>query len=245
MALEQRSNLDGWAMAAQQSEDALNQLVMQNNSFILRCASKTCKRFITVSDDEYEVALVAFCEAVRTFNAEAGGFSGFAALVIRRRLMDFFDSRSRRAREIAAGSAMTWDDEGDVPGGVLAEVQQKLVQAEFDASRGVREEIEALGGVLQAYGFSFFDLAEASPRAEKTRRACARAVNWMLAAVERLLNMRRTRSLPVSAISKALEIARKLIERHRRYIIAATEILDGDYPKLSEYMDYIKRERAL
>ena len=27
--------------------------------------------------------------------------------------------------------------------------------------------------------------------------------------------------------------------------LAATEILDGDYPKLSEYMDYIKKERTL
>jgi hypothetical protein len=104
----------------------------------------------------------------------------------------------------------------------------------------VRDEIEALGDVLGAYGFSFFDLAEASPRAAKTKRCCARAVNWMLALAERVLTMRRTRSLPVTAIVKALEIARKVIERHRRYIIAATEILDGDYPHLAEYMDYIK-----
>ena len=71
------------------------------------------------------------------------------------------------------------------------------------------------------------------------------AVNWMLELAERVLTMRRTRSLPVSAIVKALELARKLIERLRRYITAATEILDGDYPKLSEYMDYIKKERTL
>ena len=98
---------------------------------------------------------------------------------------------------------------------------------------------------MSEYGFSFFDLAEASPKASKTKHCCARAVNWMLALVERILNMRKTHSLPVAAISKALEIARKIIERHRRYIIAATEILDGDYPYLAEYMDYIKKERSL
>ena len=225
-------------------DDELNMLVHKYNSFILRCASKTCRRFITESDDEYEIALVAFCEAVRTFNAEAGSFKGFAALVIRRRLMDYFDSQSRHSHEISAGSAMTWEEE--VSAGVIAEVQQKIAAAADRADTlTVKDEIEALGDVLSAYGFSFFDLAEASPKAAKTKRHCARAVNWMLALVERVLNMRKTRSLPVAAISKALEIARKIIERHRRYIIAATEILDGDYPHLAEYLNYIKKDRAV
>ena len=98
--------------------------------------------------------------------------------------------------------------------------------------------------ILREYGFSFFDLAEASPKAEKTKRCCARAVNWMLAVAERILQMRRSRSLPVAAISAALEIARKILERHRRYIIASTEILDGDFPYLAEYLEYIRKERA-
>ena len=234
---------DERAVAARTNENDLNALVRENNSFILRCASKTCKRFITERDDEYEVSLVAFCEAVRAFDAGAGGFRGFAALVIRRRLMDYFDSQSRRSNEISAGSAMSWDE--DVSAGVVAEVQQKLAQGEGLAGQTIRDEIEALGDVLSDYGFSFFDLAEASPKAAKTKHCCARAVNWMLALAERILNMRKTRSLPVAAISKALEIARKIIERHRRYIIAATEILDGDYPHLAEYMDYIKKERSL
>ena len=234
---------DERAVAARTNENDLNALVRENNSFILRCPSKTCKRFITESDDEYEVALVAFCEAVRAFDAGTGGFRGFAALVIRRRLMDYFDSQSRRSNEISAGSAMSWDE--DASAGVVAEVQQKLAQGEGFAGQTIRDEIEALGDVLSDYGFSFFDIAEASPKAAKTKHCCARAVNWMLALAERILNMRKTRSLPVAAISKALEIARKIIERHRRYIIAATEILDGDYPHLAEYMDYIKKERSL
>lgn len=238
-------NIDSMAASARNNEGVLNRLVIENNSFILRCASKTCKRFITKSDDEYEVALVAFCEAVRSFDEKSGGFPAFAALVIRRRLMDYFDSQSRRSREISAGSAMTWENDEDQPTGVIAEVQQKLAQDDQSEAHTVKDEIEALGAVLNDYGFSFFDLAEASPKAEKTKHCCARAVNWMLAVVERVLNMRKTHSLPVAAIVKALEIARKIIERHRRYIIAATEILDGDYPHLAEYMDYIKKERSL
>ena len=240
--MELRNDQNARALRARTDEEQLERFVSENRRFILRCASRVCGRFVTESDDAYEVALVAFWEAVRAFDG-TGDFNGFAALVIRRRLLDHFDRSARRFREVSIGSSMTWDDAEDAPAGMLREVQQKLAQE--DKGRDVRDEIAALGGVLNAYGFSFFDLAEASPKAEKTKRCCARAVNWMLELAERVLTMRRTRSLPVSAIVKALELARKLIERHRRYIIAATEILDGDYPKLSEYMDYIKKERTL
>ena len=139
---------------------------------------------------------------------------------------------------------MTWDEDAEEADSVVSAVQQAISLETRDEPALVREEIEELGEVLQAYGFSFFDLAEASPRAEKTRKCCARAVNWMLALAERILQMRARHSLPVAAISAALAIARKILERHRRYIIAATEILDGDYPYLAEYMDYIRKERT-
>lgn len=241
MALELWHNRDEQASRARLSDAALERFIGENRRFILRCASRTCKRFITESDEEYEVALVAFCEAVRTYQPEAGGFSGFAALVIRRRLMDFFDQRTRRGAEIAIGSAMTWEEDAPVAGGVLAEVQQKLVRESFDGRRSVRDEIEAVEEVLSGYGFGFFDLADASPKAGKTRDQCARAAAWMLADPARVVKLRKTRGLPVKELSEACGISRKLLDRHRRYIIAAVEIMDGDYPQLAEYLHHVKR----
>ena len=242
--MEPERNLDERALLAKGSDEEMNRFVAENTRFIVRCASKVCRRYITKSDDEYEVAMLAFWEAVRKYEPGAGSFSAFAALVIRRRLMDFFDSQTRHAREISAGHAMTWEEEEEGNKGILSEVQRSIVQDADEDKAAIREEIEAIGDILREYGFSFFDLAEASPKAEKTKRCCARAVNWMLAVAERILQMRRSRSLPVAAISAALEIARKILERHRRYIIASTEILDGDFPYLAEYLEYIRKERA-
>ena len=36
-------------------------------------------------------------------------------------------------------------------------------------------------------------------------------------------------------------MARKILDRHRRYIIAAAEILSGEYPVLAEYLGYIRK----
>ncbi len=236
---------DRHALEAQQDEEALAGFIEESRIFILRSASKVCKRFITDSDDEYGIALEAFWEAVRTYKENAGHFAGFAALVIRRRLMDWFDSQSRHSREIPAGHSLTRNEETGQVNGVIAEAQKSMIRNAAEDPAALREEIEALGEVLEEYGFSFFDLAKASPKAAKTRNCCARAVNWMLEAVERLLQMRRTRSLPTGVMVRVLGIARKILERHRRYIIAATEILDGDYPHLAEYMDYIRKERSV
>ena len=49
--------MDHRAMEAQRDETVMTLLVAESKGFILRCASKVCKRFITDSDDEYEEAV--------------------------------------------------------------------------------------------------------------------------------------------------------------------------------------------
>ena len=234
---------DRRAVEAGRDEASLDRFVTENKKFILRCASRTCKRFINESDEEFEVALVAFVEAVNTFDPKAGGFTAFAQLVIRRRLTDYFARKYRRKNEVLMGDAMTWD-EASPDSGVVSEVQQAIAARSLGPEHTVKDEIEAMSGILKGYGFSFFDIAEASPRSKKTRGYCARAVNWMLDLPARIAKMRQRRSLPVAELSVACEISHKVVDRHRRYIIAATEILDGDFPQLAEYLHYIKRGKA-
>ncbi len=56
--METNQVLDQYALEAQRDETVLNRLVKESKGMILRSASKVCKRFITDSDDEYEVALM-------------------------------------------------------------------------------------------------------------------------------------------------------------------------------------------
>ena len=46
------------------------------------------------------------------------------------------------------------------------------------------------------------------------------------------------------SIKKIIEntlLPRKILERHRNYIIAAVEILSGEYPLLAEYLSFIRK----
>ena len=48
--------------------------------------------------------------------------------------------------------------------------------------------------------------------------------------------------LPLKIIENNTNVPRKVLERHRKYIIAAVEMLSGEFPYLAEYLQYIKEE---
>ena len=99
-----------------------------------------------------------------------------------------------------------------------------------------------LSEVLDKYGIAFMELAEASPKAGKTKTVCGSAVRFLAQNPLLLHEMRRTKSLPLKIIEKNKNLPRKVLERHRKYIIAGAEIISGDYPILSEYLRFVREE---
>lgn len=54
--------------------------------------------------------------------------------------------------------------------------------------------------------------------------------------------LRKKKCLPANEILARTKVSRKMIDRYRKYLIATTMILDGDYPGLSEYLTFLKPE---
>ena len=238
--------LEQQALAAKTDERAFNELVESSKSWILRVASETTKRYVTDSDDEWSIALMAFSEAVQSYETEKGSFRGLAAMVIRRRVVDYLRTEGRHADELSVLPAAFEDGlDEDETGGVELQVQRRMAQ-EADAAPGedaaslARAEIAELQDILRLYGFTFFDLADASPKAEKTKQSCGKAVRTMLATAVLMAQMRLKRLLPIKELSTASGVVRKILERHRKYIIASSEILDGDFPILAGYLAFIR-----
>ena len=234
---------------AQKDEAVLSSLIDEHRKFILANAYKASGRYVTESDDEWSVALIAFHEAVKTFDAEKGDFRAFAALVIKRRVLDHIRSEKRHGSEILVSpETMDGDIEDETAETALGlEVRRKEAELASEKSSNipgmnpVKDEIEALSAILSPYGISFFDLPEVSPKAEKTKAACAKAVAVLISDNSLMGKMRSSRSVPVKEIVEKTGLPRKILERHRKYIIAAAEILNGEYPLLAEYMSYIRK----
>ena len=55
--------------------------------------------YVTKSDDEWSISLMAFNQAIGTFTPERGNFASYAALIIRSRLTDYYRSNRKYSEE--------------------------------------------------------------------------------------------------------------------------------------------------
>lgn len=204
----------------------IDAFIARHDFYILKTASKTAKRYITKSDEEYSVAMLAFYETIQKYDENKGNFYSFAELMISRSLIDYFRGKNKYNAEIQ-----------------VDELEDKYIKVNNDDS--LKLEIEAIGQILQKYDFMFMDLEKCSPKAKKTRLACSNAVTFLLGRPNLIEQMRNIKQLPIKAIEENLMIPRKILERHRKYIIAAVEILHGEYPIISEYLSYMRKGENL
>jgi RNA polymerase sigma factor len=229
--------IDELAVLAAGNEAALEQLIMQERAYILACAGKTLVRHIHKESEEEFLAIEAFVEAVKDYSYEKGSFLSFAKLVIRRRLIDGIRKEKTMEHIIPM-------DPSDLV------IEQDKYDAEHlweraDPETGIAYEIESLSKVLKKYGFSFFDLTACSPKAEKTKEACRTAVLYIIETEMIFLEIRAKRLLPIKIIEKNTGVPRKILERHRKYIIAVAEILKGEYRCLAPYVSSMKRRCSI
>ena len=222
------------ALLAATSEAAREELITRQERNILRIASSAKHRFVTKSDDEWSVALCAFSHAIDTYRIEKGSFLVYAEIVIRRSLIDAHRAESRRAQEfIVSPEAFEGETEESVPNPVLATMIDRSIRAQ---DRTLQEEILAANEELRRYGFGFYDLTSCSPGQERTRKACARAADAVLASATQLSQLTRTQQLPLKRLVEHDGIPKKILERYRKYIIAMIVIRAGDYPALQGYL---------
>lgn len=233
--------IDLMAVEAKTDERLMNELVSKYENFILKCASSVSRNYISKNDDEWSIALAAFLEAIKSYYMDKGSFLNFAELVMRRRIIDYIRSKSRYAPEISINPNIFETDstEEDDSVSVKIEVAEKISEP---ADNSLKLEIELANDVFSSYGFTFYDLTECSPKARKTKKSCAIAAAFILKNPILVTNMQVSKQLPIKIIEENTKIPRKVLERHRKYIIAAVEIISGDYPYLSEYMRFIREE---
>ena len=234
--------IDEMAVEAAADEQKLERFLEQNQAYIIKCASKSVQRYLTNKDDEWLLAQMAFIEAVHSYDFDKGSFYSFAELLIRRKLIDYYRSQLKFRVEQTVDPAVFSADAGeDVPDQYI--VRQAVIRQDSGDERdSLRLEIETVNALFRTYGFSFYDLTDCSPKSQKTKRSCAIAVNYLLDHPLLVHQLRDSKRLLINTIEKNCGIPRKILDRHRKYIIAAVEILNGDYPHLAEYLKFIRKD---
>lgn len=226
------------ALNAARNTENLNDFIRDEQQHILRLTGRVLNKNITESDDEYSIALMAVSEAVETYDRTRGDFWSYAAFVIKSREVDYYRKNKRTGENEITVSPETFGgdvDEDDPAIALKRDISQKTATY---ADPTLKEEIEALGQKLDSFGISFFDLAECSPKAKKSREACSLVLKAIFTPPPLIDELIKSRTLPIKKILSREKVSRKQIDRHRKYLISAALILTGDYPEIAEYIPF-------
>lgn len=233
--------IDEKALLAANNDTILTEFINEQKSFIINCAYRTTHKYITQSEDEWSIALVAFTNAVKTYAPQKGGFLSYSELLIKRSLIDYYRSTQKYKPELSVSPDIfdSEPNEEDYDISIKLEVSDKISKV---SENNLKYEIEAANAEFKKFGFSFYDLTSCSPKSFKTKEACKQAVLSVFDNPIILNEIYQSKQLPIKLIQKNTNLPRKTLEHHRRYIIAAIVILSGEYPLLADYIKFIRKE---
>jgi RNA polymerase sigma factor len=216
-------------------KEAINLLIEEYKPFIASCVKSSTGRYMRYGeDDELSIALIAFVEAINSYNIKAGNFLPFAKNVIKRRLIDYYRKENKQSNNISLNCFN--DDEN--PKELDFSVQESINKFGSEEQNYDRKlEIEELKTDLAKWGITLKDLLNSSPKHTKTRKMYKEIIKYLLENNDLIEIIKQKKCLPTAEIEKRLTIPRKKIERGRRYIIASIIIALGDYQYLKEFLD--------
>lgn len=214
---------------------ARNQLLEEHQLFIYKTARNICRRQLNWGqDEELSIALLAFNEAIDSFNFNYQiPFLAYARLVIKSRLIDFF---RREARERANFLTYHYSFEDPLLLGEEKRAWEKF--ADEIATQEREEELRQYEEELKSFGLSFEDLARTSPKHRDSRSLLLQAAKTLAENEEMFQHLQNYKRIPLQALSKVAKISRKTLEKHRAYIIGVTLIFhkSDEYIYLSSYL---------
>ena len=208
------------------TESERAQLISSYEKKILQWASRVAHRYVTKSDDLFSIALIAFNDAIDSYQKGKGSFSAFAKKTVQNRIIDYLRTESRE-KAVPFSSVLPTNDEDD----------KSKVQIESPQNHGTEAAIEifSLSEELKQYGIDFYTLSKYSPTAKKTREICktvAKTIATDPICAKTLFEQKR---LPINALCDKTTAKRKQLEKYRKYIITGAIIYKNGYTCIGEY----------
>jgi RNA polymerase sigma factor len=216
-------------------EQLLNMVINDYKPFIKKTVSSVCKRYIYESDDEFSIGLIAFHDAILKYNNERGSsIISFAEVIIKRKVIDYI-RKNGKIRDVSIDRNLM-GDEDDAAALTIEQVLSVEEYAKQEDSLNRREEIVDFQEQLTLFNLSFMDLVEQSPKHEDARLNAMEIAKTVVMSNDLMNYLMEKKRLPIKKIEKQVNVSRKTIERNRKYIIAISLIMIGDYVYLKDYL---------
>lgn len=206
---------------------AADALISDYMPFIKAQVSGVMKRSVDVTqEDELSIGMIAFHEAINGYSKTRGNFLSYASLLIRNRIIDYWRKNNRHNQVISLDTPINDDEPSALDRMASSDVTHEETMVIREATK---EEIIELSEQMVSFGVSLVDVADNSPKQERTLRSVQSVVAYAKDNELLMENFLRTKRLPLAELATETNIARKTIERHRKYIIALLLIYSNGY----------------
>lgn len=210
-----------------------DEFIARYSNFILSSASKVSGKFISRNADEFSIALIAFDEAISKYEESKGDFFAFAYIIIKNRLIDYYRKEKNNTIPFSELSCNNDEDESS----------EYQVVGSLDIANDLAFEFGTLKEELSKYEISILELPKYSPKSTKTKAMVYDVLTFIKSNDTAKKSVLVKKIMPSKLICENLSVKQKLLERHKKYIIAAIIILCGDYPHIAEYINNLKGEK--
>ncbi len=199
-------------------DDAREKVIRHSRSFVYRVACGLCQRKLSWdNDDELSIGLIALNEAIDRFDAEKGvPFHSYVRLVVQSRLGDHWRREGRHP--LVSMDKQSPEGEWELHPAATREAIKRHREQEWISDSQM--EMEAFERYLEDFDITMEDLTGASPK-HASRRARLTEAALTLARDEGMMgHLLSRRQMPVTELSRRVNLNHKMLSRGRRYIIA-------------------------
>ncbi len=194
-------------------------------------------------DDALSVAMIGFHEAVERYIPGKGAFLSYAAVVIRSRVVDFLRKEVRQNKMISISSPASVEQSEMTIEDTIRDNRDDY--EEFNMREATIQEIKELTAQLSRYGLTLNDVASNCPKQHRTIESCRRTIRYSKehpSIIEEIIN---TGKLPIKKLSEEVPIEKKVLERHRRYLMAVLIIYSNGYEIIRGHLKQIFEVRKV
>lgn len=230
---------------AKTDRDALGSLVRDYTPFI---HAELSTHLFDAQDREdlLTEAQLAFANAAQNYDEKKGAFIPYARSAVRNRILDALRQKKTHTErgEISLDAAKTADGEEK---NAITKAETELALRSYERQQeeeNLREEIGEATADFSAFGFDWVAVKKASPKAAKTRAMCLQAVQILSGDARLSAQVLQRHTLPATELLATGLFNKKLLERHRIYILALFLLKRGDYPYIGAFLPK-HRERRL
>lgn len=210
-------------------------LLRQYAPLAARMAGKWTGQSSGVADsDAYSIALQALDEAAMSYNPDKNRtFSGFAASVIKKRLIDEWRRTSKHRRSIPF-SAFQDEEEENNP---LEDTWLASIDPDQDDRLTLKKDLAALINTLRTFNLEMKDIYDAAPKHADARLTSINIAIVLAEDHDLYGQLIRKRSIPLARLARKSGVNIKTVERHRTYILLVALVWNSQMDSLKEYIE--------